>query len=185
MPLAATSCNYPCAAISPWAALRKERYAPRNPSLWSRCRTRSLWHNLKSPRRPSIPIRFDPHAANREKKPPKPRLRPAANSRRTKASSAHHGQSPLPICRIGETGADISFGEVRKLRQNFFVSHPGSEVIEHIEHRDAHPADARFSTPLARLDGDGLSVIHVATKSLRPIKRKRRQSLTDPTRKTW
>jgi len=69
----------------------------------------------------------------------------------------------LPVGGEGEARANVLARQVRKVCEDLVLGHPGREVLEHVIHRDAQPADTGFPAPLAGLDGDDALVVHAPT----------------------
>ena len=67
---------------------------------------------------------------------------------------------------VGQTGRvklgrpQIGGLEVGKLRKDIRLRHSGAKHLQHVAHADPHPANARFSPALFRVDRDAFSEIH-------------------------
>lgn len=66
----------------------------------------------------------------------------------------------LAVGGVGEARADVRLVQLGEVRDNLRVRHAARQPAQHIRHRDAHPAHARFATPLARLKSDYALVVH-------------------------
>ena len=64
----------------------------------------------------------------------------------------------LAVRSIAETGENVFSCEARKVPENFFLSHIGSKIFQHIEDGDAHSANARLAAALSRLDCDDILI---------------------------
>src|SRR5271165_5481017 len=76
------------------------------------------------------------------------------------SSCAQQLKLPLAVSRESQTRADIFFRQQREVMQNLFMTHPGSQILEHIRNRHPQPPNRWLAAALARLDGDDARVIH-------------------------
>lgn len=69
-------------------------------------------------------------------------------------------QAALAVGRERQGGADIVALEVGEVGEDLLLTHPASEVVQHVVHGNAEAADAGLAAPLPGLDGDALAVVH-------------------------
>ena len=63
---------------------------------------------------------------------------------------------------IFKTRLNIFFGEVRKIFDDLFTTHPGRDPPQYVTDSDPDAADARLAPSFARFNRDDLAVIHTA-----------------------
>ena len=102
----------------------------------------------------------------------------ARDSRPTAASCRYGFKLAFTIRRKCKAGQKIFFRQQRKVEKDFLMSHPGSEVTEHVRHCNSQPSDTRLPAALSRLHRDDLGIIHTASVSNRvvPVKTRVRRS---------
>ena len=61
---------------------------------------------------------------------------------------------------VGQTRADVLFGQIGKVIYDFLPTHPGGDPAKHVAYRDAQTAHARLAAALAGFDRNELAVIH-------------------------
>jgi len=66
----------------------------------------------------------------------------------------------LAVGGVGQARANVLFGQVGIIVQDFRPAHPGGDPAEHVAHRDAQAAHARLAAALAGFDRDELAIIH-------------------------
>src|SRR5271155_1162427 len=91
---------------------------------------------------------------------PVERLRDGRDFRRRAASLCDRFQFALTVRSESETGADVFFRQVRKIRQYLVVSHSAGKIFKDIIDSDAESANTGLAAALARLDRDEASIVH-------------------------
>lgn len=114
--------------------------------------------------------------------PPSEGRRQLASTRKRIQSGAHQDRVVKVAGRVGDGGLDVFRLQIVKVGQDFLLSGPVGQHIEHILHADAHPADARPPAALARLDCDAFQKLHacrILSRAQRnqPAKRNRRNAV--------
>jgi hypothetical protein len=72
----------------------------------------------------------------------------------------------LTVCREGQAGAQILFGQLGEITQDFRVRHPGSHVAKHVRDADSHTSNAGLPAPLTRFDGNEFPIIKFHANTL-------------------
>lgn len=67
--------------------------------------------------------------------------------------SDHDGMASQ-IGRIGQAGPNVVGFQVGEILQNFFRRSPKRQHLQYIDDADTHPANARASVALLRIDSD-------------------------------
>lgn len=65
---------------------------------------------------------------------------------------------PFTISGKAEASADIFLGEIGEVCQNLLSTHPSCQIREHVIDGDAHAADRRLATALARVKRDDVVI---------------------------
>lgn len=65
----------------------------------------------------------------------------------------------VSVSGISKAGKKIFAGQVRKVFQNFFVSHTGCHIFQYIVNSDSHSANTGFAASHLRIKGNKFSVI--------------------------
>ena len=69
--------------------------------------------------------------------------------------------STLAVGCEGECGANLLSFQVREVTEDIVLAHTTGGVVENVIDRDAKRANARFTSALARVDCDPITIIHV------------------------
>mgnify|MGYP006965305528 CR=1 FL=1 len=59
----------------------------------------------------------------------------------------------------GQRSLDVLSSEFRIIGEDFRIAHSGSQPAKNIIDGDAHVADAGFSAPFSRVNGDAVAVV--------------------------
>jgi hypothetical protein len=77
-----------------------------------------------------------------------------------------------------KAGANVLFGEVRKVSQQLLMRHAACQILQYVRDRHACPPDARFAASLVWLNRDDLVVVHMLTLPSVVLQFNRRRRLT-------
>ena len=64
----------------------------------------------------------------------------------------------LTVSGVAQTGTDVTLGQGREVRQDFFMRHSRGQIGEHIRDSDTQSANRRLTTSLAWLQRNDVMV---------------------------
>jgi hypothetical protein len=145
---------------SPWGGTPRRRSAGESQSPWTQSPGDACGHSLKSPR-------LTPAPAEVRARGPTPDTHPAGHAPsgvtgcgRRAVSRRNLDQLPLTVGGDGQARENVLAREVRKIREDFLLGHPGGQILKDIVHRDPQATDTGLPTAFASFDGDEGAVVH-------------------------
>jgi len=127
-----------------------------------------LLHTPRSPHRLRYPIHIFEHGPSPDTDQTTARPAEEKDFHREEASRFQHFRFALAVSRERQARTDVLLRQIGEIPQNVLMRHAAGEIFQHVVDGDAQPANARFSTPLARLHRNNVSVTHSHTLSEKP-----------------
>ena len=72
----------------------------------------------------------------------------------------NHEDMTLAVGSVGKRCANIFFGQLREISENFFVRHSGRKPSQHVSNGNTQLTDAGPSASLARLNSYNRMIVH-------------------------